>query len=310
MSSILPKKSYLVDFDRILLATVFVLTVFGIYLQFNIATSMGDNLQMSMFLNQLRSLFIAIFVFCIVFFIPNLSKLLYHGSFWYLLLVIGLLIYVLLFGISEQGSTRWMRLVFFSFQPSQLVHPVLIVFFAKYFERKRHLIANTGFFGFLNDFKLLVILTIGIMALILLQPHLSTIIVLSLTLLAMIFVADFKKTLFFMLILIVLVGSFILINLSHDYRPARMVTYTKYSLFHKFMGVEQSKIAGCRDRDYQVVESLTAITQGGLIGTGSERGRAKHKFLPDVNSDYIFAMIAEQFGFIGGLLVLLLFSLF
>jgi len=232
---------------------------------------------------------------------------LYAGSFWFLLFLIGLLIYVLLFGQTAQGSTRWIRIFGFSFQPSQIAHPIMIIFFAKYFERKKHLIKSTGFVKFLKDFKFLVFVTVSVLVLIFLQRHLSTLVVLSLTLIAMIFVADFKKSLFVVLISLILIGFFLIVNLSNDYRFARMELYAKYSLFHKFLGIDKQEI---QVDEYQVRESLTAISHGGMFGTGSERGRAKHKFLPDVNSDYIFAMIAEQFGFIGGFFVIFLFGIF
>ena len=307
MSAIMKTKSYLVDFDRVLFVTALALTIFGIYLQFNIATSLGDNFQMNMFLNQLRSLLLGIVIFSVVFFIPNLSKLLYAGSFWFLIFMVALLIYVLLFGQTAQGGTRWIRVFGFSFQPSQIAHPILIVFYAKYFERKQDLIKSTGFVKFFKDFRFLVFITACVIVLIFMQRHLSTLVVLSLTLISMIFVADFKKSLFIVLIGLILTGLFMIVNLSNDYRFARMELWAKYSLFHKYSGKDMQEIAA---DEYQVRESLTAITHGGMFGTGSERGRAKHKFLPDVNSDYIFAMIAEQFGFIGGFIVIFLFGLF
>jgi len=61
---------------------------------------------------------------------------------------------------------------------------------------------------------------------------------------------------------------------------------------------------------YQVRESLTALSSGGLTGTGISRGRAKHKYLPDINSDYVFSLIGEQFGFIGSFIVMLLYCVF
>jgi cell division protein FtsW (lipid II flippase) len=96
-------------------------------------------------------------------------------------------------------------------------------------------------------------------------------------------------------------------NFTHGYRSNRMEIYANYSLFHKALGHERQAYSG---DSYQIRESLTAISQGGLFGTGSEGGRAKHMFLPDVNSDYIFAMIGEQFGFIGGIIIIFLFSVF
>ena len=295
------------EFDQMLFYVVLALTLFGIYLQFNIATSLGDRFQMSMFISQARSLGFAVVVFCIVFFIPNVSKYLHFGSLLFVIFIIGLLLYVLLYGHTTQGSTRWIRIGGFSFQPSQLAHPVLIVFCAKLFENKQNIIPTTGFFKFFKNFKALIFVTSAIFILIYLEPHLSTLIVLGLTLLALLFVAGFKKSLIFVIVALMIGSYFLLMNRSNDYRPARMEIYAKYSLFHRALGIDRQEI---RADAYQVRESLTAISQGGFFGTGSEHGRAKHKFLPDVNSDYIFAMIAEQHGFIGGTIIIILFGVF
>ena len=296
-----------IDFDKVLLITVIVLTIFGIYLQFDIATSLGDNFQMRMFISQMRSLFVAIAIFFIVFFIPNVSRLLHKGSFLFVVIAIGLLLFVLFYGQTAQGSTRWIRLPFFSFQPSQIAHTVLIVFYAKYLENKRDIIKHTGFIRFFKDFQLLIFITMAIIVLIYLERHLSTLIVLGLTLLSLLFIAGFKRSMILIMLLLIIGSFFLVINRSHDYRSGRMEIYSKYSLFHKALGIDKQEISA---DPYQVRESLTAISQGGIFGTGSERGRAKHKFLPDVNSDYIFAMIGEQFGFIGGMIVIALFSVF
>ncbi|MCL2063667.1 MAG: FtsW/RodA/SpoVE family cell cycle protein [Candidatus Cloacimonetes bacterium] len=306
MDTINKFKSFISNYDQVLIGIAVILILFGVYLQFNIATSLGDAFQMSLFINQLKSLAISIVVFLVVFCIPNLSNLIHKYSFFFITVVIGLLVFVLVYGVTTQGSTRWIRLPFFSFQPSQLAHPILIIFYAKYFEKKKEIIPKTGFFKFIKNFKPLIIITLTIFALIYLERHLSTLVVLALTLWAMLFIAEFKKSLLVMLFLLLLGSFWVSTNLTHGYRSTRMEIYSKYSLFHKALGIDIQEIEG---DSYQIRESLTAISQGGLFGTGSEGGRAKHMFLPDVNSDYIFAMIGEQFGFFGGLIIILLFSI-
>jgi cell division protein FtsW len=301
------ERSYLANFDQLLLGITVCLILFGVYLQFNIATSLGDNFQMSLFLGQLRSLVFASLVFVVFFFPRKLSDFLFTGSSVFLFTLIALLVFVLLHGVSTQGSVRWIRLPFFSFQPSQLAHPVLIICFAKAFDIKKHIIKQTGFVRFLQEFAPLLLFTGFVFLLIYWGRHLSTLIVLGLTLISMILVAEFKKSLIVILSLIILVGCIGAIFYGAKYRSDRMAIYAKYSLFHKALGLDKKNI----DADtYQVRESLLAVSQGGFFGTGSEKGRAKHKFLPDVNSDYIYAMIAEQFGFLGGFIILFLYTLF
>ena len=302
------KLKYFFDsFDQILLLLVVGLIIFGLYLQFNIGTSLGDRFQMSMFLSQAKSLIFAIFVFCLFYFPKNITDFLYKGSFMFMLITIMLLSFVLVYGVNTQGSTRWIRLPFISFQPSSLAHPVLIIMFAKAFAQKQKIIPNTGFFAFLKEFRPLLIFTITIFILILLEKHLSTLIVLGLTLLSMIFAANFKRSMIIIIALLLLGALMLVINVGANYRSNRMEIYSKYSLFHKALGIDKKEINADA---YQVRESLTAISQGGLFGVGRDGGRAKHKYLPDINSDYIFAIVGEEFGFFGGLFVISAFSLF
>jgi cell division protein FtsW len=244
-------------------------------------------------------------VFCVFFFPKDITKLLYVGSFFFALILICLLAYVLVYGTAIQGSTRWIRLPFISFQPSSLAHPILIILFSKAFTQKHTIINKTGFFAFIREFKVQVALTMTVIILIFLQFHLSTLIVLICTLLSMIFVANFKRSMI-MVLLLILIGSFLIIlSIGANYRSNRMEIYSKYSLFHKIVGADRQTITA---DDYQVRESLTAISQGGFFGVGRAGGRAKHKYLPDINSDYIFAIIGEEFGFFGGMLIIIAFS--
>ena len=307
MSSRTVFKNYFANYDQILFAVAVLLTIVGVYLQFNIATSLGNSFQMSLFLNQLKSLVVATLVFIAFIRIKKLEEFLFKYSYVFVGLIITMLVFVLLYGITTQGSTRWIRIAFISFQPSQLAHPILIIFYAKYFQKKKDIIKSTGFFKFLGNFQGLIFITLLVVVLIYLERHLSTLIVLCLTLLAMLYVAEFKKRLIFMLIFLTLALLYLGINFSHNYRSGRMDIYAEYSLFHKALGIEKENVSA---DSYQIRESLKAISQGGLVGTGREGGRAKHLFLPDVNSDYIFAMIGEELGFIGGLIIIILFSIF
>ena len=307
MKLLLKFKSFFNSFDQILLLIVLTLLIFGLYLQFNIGTSLGDHFQMNLFLSQIKSLIFAVIVFCIFYCPKNTTLFLYRGSFLFMLLTIMLLTFVLVYGVSKQGSTRWIRLPFISFQPSSLAHPVLIIMFAKAFSQKHFIISKTGFFAFFKEFKPLILFSLTIIILIFLEKHLSTLIVLGCTLLSMIFAANFKRSLILIMLLLIIGSLMIVVNLGANYRSNRMEIYSKYSLFHKVLGINKTEINADA---YQVRESLTAISQGGLFGVGRDGGRAKHKYLPDINSDYIFAIIGEEFGFLGGLFIISAFALF
>jgi len=299
--------SYL-HLDKTLFIIVIILTLFGLYLQFNIGTSLGDRLQMRLFMNQFKYICLSIIVFCMFYFPKQITQYLHDFSLIFVLLLIGLLSFVLARGVMQGGATRWVRFGFVTFQPSSLAHPVLIILFAKYFTKNELIIYKTGFFAFLKEFKMLAIVTGTIFALILFEKHLSTLIVLGATLMAMIFVMNFKKSLLVMLSLILVLGVGIVLLTGHTYRSTRLRTYVNYSLFPRLFGVEQKQIS--KDEGYQIQESLTAISQGGFWGVGQNQGRAKHKYVPDINSDFIFTIIAEERGFLGGAVIIVLFTIF
>jgi len=293
--------------DKMLFIIVVILTLFGLYLQFNIGTSLGDRLQMRLFMNQFKYLGLAIIVFCMFYFPKNITQYLHDFSLIFVLLLIGLLSFVLAKGVMQGGATRWVRIGFVTFQPSSLAHPVLIILYAKYFTKNELILYKTGFFAFIKEFKMLVIVTATIFLLVLLEKHLSTLIVLGATLLSMIFVCNFKKSLFAMLSLILILSVGVVVLVGHNYRSTRLRTYVNYSLFPRMLGAEQKEIT--KDEGYQIKESLTAISQGGFWGVGQNQGRAKHKYVPDLNSDFIFTIIAEERGFLGGAVIIILFTL-
>jgi len=293
--------------DKTLFIIVIILTLFGLYLQFNIGTSLGDRLQMRLFMNQFKYLGLAMVVFCMFYLPKNITQYLHDFSLIFVLLLIGLLSFVLAKGVMQGGATRWVRLGFVTFQPSSLAHPVLIILYAKYFTKNELILYKTGFFAFLKEFKMLVIVTGTIFLLILLEKHLSTLIVLGATLLAMIFVCNFKKSLLVMLSVILIISVSVVVLVGHNYRSTRLRTYVNYSLFPRMLGAEQKEIT--KDEGYQIKESLTAISQGGFWGVGQNQGRAKHKYVPDINSDFIFTIIAEERGFLGGAVIIILFTL-
>jgi len=297
-----------IKFDKTLFIIVLVLMVFGLYLQFNIGTSLGDSLPMRIFLNQMKSVVVAFIVFCMFYFPSKVTRFLHDFSFIFVLLLMLLLVYVVARGMTSGGATRWINLRIITFQPSSLAHPVLVILFAKYFAMKKAVIPKIGFFSFYSEFKMLVWIAGTVIFLILLEKHLSTLIVLACTLLAMIAVCDFKKSLLAILIPLLFIGSLIVVNVGHEYRSTRMKIYSNYSLFSRALGVKPRELT--RDERYQVQESLTAISSGGLLGVGQNQGRAKLKYVPDINSDFIFTIIAEERGFFGGAVIIALFTIF
>jgi cell division protein FtsW len=254
--------------------------------------------SMMYFYRQILFLVVSAIVAVVILYAFDLEKI--RGAAPYLVYAtLLLLIYVLFKGSTVKGATRQISFGFISFQPSFLARVVLVFYFAHILDKKHAelLAANTPLKFFL-EFLALIILTGVTFLLIILERHLSTLIIGGATLYGMLIYAGTRKRLLLLIAVIGILGGVAFLNHGADYRKARLTTYKKYSLF--FKNRDSTK---ANDADYQVRESLTALTSGGLIGTGIARGRAKHYYLPEARTDYIFTIIAEEYGFLGALLV-------
>jgi cell division protein FtsW len=203
-----------------------------------------------------------------------------------------LMILVLIPGIGKEvgNARRWIRLFGFGFQPSELLKFTLIVWVAGFLDRRKAVI------GYFSKGLLPGLIVAGIFSfLLLLQPDFGTAVLICMTLLLMIFAAGAK--LIYMigsLGALSVIGSFLVI--TTDYRLRRIVG---------FLNPWEDPL----DSGYQLIRSLTAIGTGGITGQGLGDSKQKLFFLPESHTDFVFAILAEEAGFIGVLLVLLLLVL-
>ncbi|HCX73808.1 MAG TPA: cell division protein FtsW, partial [Candidatus Cloacimonas sp.] len=111
-----------------------------------------------------------------------------------------------------------------------------------------------------------------------------------------------------LIVAILATSGWLVLSRGAEYRSKRMDIYAKYSLFHRLLDKnKEGEIEG----EFQIKQSLISLACGKLFGTGADRGTGKLYFLPEAKTDYIYAIIGEEFGFLGALLVLLLyFTLF
>lgn len=207
-----------------------------------------------------------------------------------LLFCIGLLVLVLIpgIGMSRGGAQSWIGVGAFSIQPAEFIKLGLILYLADYLAKNKRTM-TTFWRGFLRPL-LLVIFCFG---LIMLQPDLGTGVVLVLTCVAMIFIAGAKLRYFVYLGLIGVV-SFVFLILSAPYRISRITS---------FLNPWDDPLGD----GFQMIQSLYAIGPGKLLGVGFGKSLQKYFYLPEPQTDFIFAIVAEELGFIGGALVILLF---
>ncbi|HAQ08640.1 MAG TPA: stage V sporulation protein E [Bacillus bacterium] len=203
-----------------------------------------------------------------------------------------LLILVLIPGIGNvrNGSRSWIGVGAFSVQPSEFMKLAMIAFLAKFLSENQK--AITSFKNGLVPSLGLVFVAFG---LIMLQPDLGTGTVMVGTSVVMIFIAGARISHFAGLGLLAVAG-FVGLIISAPYRMKRITS---------FLDPWQDPLGS----GFQMIQSLYAIGPGGLFGLGLGQSRQKFFYLPEPQTDFIFAILAEELGFIGGSFILLLFSL-
>ncbi|MCG9726197.1 cell division protein FtsW [Vibrio brasiliensis] len=213
-------------------------------------------------------------------------------SMWLLFLSIFLLIVVLVAGKSVNGASRWIPLGLFNLQPAEVAKLSLFIFMSGYLVRKSEEVRSSFFGGFIKP----IIVFATLASLLLLQPDLGTVIVMLVTLFGMLFIAGAKLTQFLALMVVGLVAVATLIYIE----PYRMRRVTS------FMDPWDDPFGS----GYQLTQSLMAFGRGEWFGQGLGNSIQKLEYLPEAHTDFVFAVLAEELGFVGVVLVLMLiFSL-
>ena len=207
---------------------------------------------------------------------------------------IALLALVLVIGKRLNGAKRWIYIGSLSFQPSELVKFLMIMFYATVLTKNRNELGN-----FLTGWGKHLLLLAPIIGLLIVEPHLSASIVIGSICVIMMLIAGCKFTQIaapgvaigmpIFLILIWKVPKF-------AHALTRITT---------FLDPWQDKLGD----GWQVIQSLYAIGSGGLFGLGLGQSKQKYLYLPEPQNDFIFSVMAEELGFIGCLCVIVLFAI-
>jgi len=208
------------------------------------------------------------------------SHLIYLG-------LIGLLVYVLLFGTVAGGARRWIALPLVNLQPSEFAKAGVALVLAKFFGENRRGTPRPG------DLLVAGALTLVPLALIAREPDLGTAVTLLPIYLAVAFVAGMRVRIFGVLLLVALVAAPITWRFGlKDYQKSRISTFLDPA--------QDSRGAG-----YQQIQARITVGSGGLWGKGFTKGtQGQLRFLPVAHNDFIFSVLAEEQGFAGVLVVL------
>lgn len=278
--------------DWVLITLLWAIASVGIILVTSASVSIADSLYGDSLRFAKRHsvyLLLGVAVACFVASIP--STLWRRFGPLFLVLSLVLLTAVLIPGLGKRvnGSQRWFDLGFITVQASEIVKFCMIVYFASYFSRRQEDLLQ-GWKGFC-----LSIGTIGLVAgLLLLEPDFGSAVVISISAVAMLFLAGVRLPQFSILILIGVLGVIGMVYFS-DYRMQRLVGFL-------------DPWADQYNTGYQLTQSLIAFGRGEWFGLGLGNSIQKLFYLPEAHTDFIFAILAEELGLFGVLLVLSLYA--
>jgi rod shape determining protein RodA len=217
-------------------------------------------------------------------------KFWHYFSYLFYIICLAFLIWASLYGIKASGSQRWINLYFINLQPSELMKIAVIACLAKYYHRIGLDKVNTVL-------SLSIVLTILILPIMLVvsQPDLGTAILIASSGLVVIWLAGLNVKFFIYSFLALLISMPFVISFLKSYQKLRILTFLNPDLDPLGAG-------------YQIIQSKIAVGSGGLMGKGFLKGTQSYlEFLPEKHTDFIFTLFAEEWGFIGSLLLLLIY---
>ena len=274
------------ELDYILLTSVLLLSILSLFVMYS--TDGGEILFHTKSHFSKIIIFFPLMIFIAFFNIKwwhNLSYLLYFA-------VILLLIYVSFFGIKSSGSRRWMDLYLFNLQPSELMKIAIILCLAKYYHRIK--IENVN-----SITSIMTVVTIILIPIIMVlsQPDLGTSILIAASGLIVLWLGGVKIKYFIYSFIVFLISLPIVISFLKPYQKLRILT---------FLDPDRDPLGA----GYQIIQSKIAIGSGGLDGKGFLKGTQSYlDFLPEKHTDFIFTLFSEEFGFIGSVALLILYSI-
>ncbi|MBU1090547.1 MAG: rod shape-determining protein RodA [Candidatus Omnitrophica bacterium] len=212
---------------------------------------------------------------------------------------IFLLCLVIALGVARLGAQRWLKIVWFQIQPSEFAKLIMVVFLARYFSRKSVddislLSTKFGIFrGLILPFLFVAIPAVLIVE----QPHLGSAVLLFLIFISFLYLTGVKLRYIVILFLIAVLVLPVVWGALHGYQKERLLVFMNPNIDPLGAG-------------YTIIHSKIAIGSGGLFGKGWLSGtQSQLRFLPEAHTDFIFAAFAEEWGFLGSCILLVLYSL-
>lgn len=278
--------------DLFILLPIIILSIFGLIMVYSASNivayeNYGDSFYY--FKKQLLFMCIGIIIMIIISKINIAFFSKYATIFFFICLFFLVLVLIPGIGVVRGGARSWIGIGTFSIQPSEFMKVGIILLFSKYMGNYYQDVKKTKYFIYLAIVVLIVFL------LIMLQPDFGTGLVILLSCFCFLFICGANYKMFIIIGIVGVLGISALI-ISAPYRLERILAYLD----------PWSDPLGS---GFQGIQSLFAITPGGLFGHGFNKSIQKHFFLPEPQNDFIYAIIVEEFGLIGGVSVLFLYFL-
>lgn len=279
-------RQLLSTFDWPLLVFVLVICFVGILNIYSTGFSLTTSGQTALYIKQFQWIIVGLIFMAVTFsidyrIINRYAYVIYGVS-------IFLLVLVFVYGYTAHGSQRWITLGGFSFQPSELMKLTIILVLARYFDNHK---VNGGYQ--LRELVVPFAIVLVPFIFILKQPDLGT----ALILLILFFSIVFFVGIHWKSLILATVGVIIMVPLAwhflKDYQKERVLT-----LFNP----ENDPLGA----GYHILQSMIAVGSGGVFGKGFLKGtQTQLKFLPEQQTDFVFSVFAEEWGFVGGLVLVI-----
>tara|TARA_A100001015_G_scaffold179836_1_gene200010 strand:- start:2081 stop:3211 length:1131 start_codon:yes stop_codon:yes gene_type:complete len=216
----------------------------------------------------------------------------YKNAYIFYVFCVSLLLITLFFGLMASGSRRWLDLYFLNLQPSEIMKIAIIVCFARYYHRIQT--------AEIQNYKFILVPLILLLIpcyLVIQQPDLGTSILIAGTGIIIIWLAGLNVKYFVYSGLLLIVSLPFAVSLLKPYQKSRILT---------FFNPDRDPLGA----GYQIIQSKIAIGSGGFFGKGFLKGTQSYlEFLPEKHTDFIFTLFSEEFGFLGSIMLLLLYIL-
>jgi rod shape determining protein RodA len=287
------KKKFTHYFDWTITITTILLLLLGLLFVFS-STYRATQPFSIFFKKQIFGAISGIFIY-FYFSIKDIKSLNRFGFLAFFITLI-LLSYTFLSGFTAMGAKRWISIYFFKFQPSELTKFFFPMFLAYYFSEYKKI--KTTFSGKikLSNFIFPLIMLLITFNLILKQPDLGTALIILFSSIILIWIIGINKNF--------LIISALIITISAPFLWTKLKPYQKQRIL-VLLGEGDSK-----NERYQLEQSKIAIGSGGIFGKGILKGtQNKLSFLPEDHTDFIFSVVCEELGFLGALLIFILFGI-